>query len=135
MRIVGFLLVAATVLAAGCTATTSPDEECVVQGGMCFIASDPGGCGTPIGSGLCTSGYTCCAMINAYNVRDGGVFSDAGPPPDLFDTGAGDAASDATHDAASEATHDAASEATQDAASEAAHDATTLDAAKDSSAQ
>jgi hypothetical protein len=97
MRVLGLLLVAGALLCAACTSTTSPDEDCITQGGTCFISE--GVCNVQIQAG-CSSGYSCCATtsINAYNVRDGGLF-DAGPAPIVPEGG-----TDGSHDGAHEAT-------------------------------
>lgn len=104
MRALGFLVVAGALLCAACTPTTSPDEDCITQGGTCFISE--GVCGIAI-QAACSSGYSCCSTtsINAYNVRDGGLF-DAGPLPIVREGGA-DALPDGSHDAAHESSSDA----------------------------
>jgi hypothetical protein len=101
MRVLGLLLVAGALLCAACTSTTSPDEDCITQGGTCFISE--GVCGIQI-QAACSSGYSCCATtsINAYNVRDGALF-DAGPVPVVREGGT-DGAPDGSRDAAYEAT-------------------------------
>jgi hypothetical protein len=82
MRSAGLLLAALGFLSA-CTATTSPDEDCITAGGLCFTTSDIARCGSVV-SAACGSGYTCCTQteINASNIVDGEVV-DAGIVPVL----------------------------------------------------
>jgi hypothetical protein len=117
MRIVGFLLAAAALLSTACTTATSPDEDCITQGGICFLSQ--GACTSPV-SAACSSGYSCCADPNAFNVRDGGTY-DAGPAPVVVTDAGADGARDAAHEAAHEAGHDAA--ATTDSGKSDAKDA------------
>jgi hypothetical protein len=109
MRVLGLLLVTGALLCAACTSTTSPDEDCITQGGTCFISE--GYCGIQIQAG-CSSGYSCCATtsINAYNVRDGALF-DAGPVPVVREGGT-DGAPDASHDGSHDGAHEATSKDT-----------------------
>src|SRR5277367_6001107 len=115
MRIVGSALVLLGLVLLGlvlldlgaCTPTTSPDEECITQGGVCFTSMDLPACGSPImGSGLCSSGFTCCTVVDPYNILNGKTF-DAGPPPSFVDAGDADVVSDATPDSSVDALHDA----------------------------
>jgi hypothetical protein len=118
MRVLGPILLAGGLLLAACTSTTSPDEDCITQGGTCFLAG--GVCGIPIQAD-CSSGYSCCATtsINAYNVRDGGFF-DAGPPPVVAVEGGTDALPDGPREA-SKAEAGKSDSGTEDSGTDAAH--------------
>ena len=92
MRLARLLVVLLVVLAGGCTATTAPDEDCIMAGGGCFASKlvAPSTCG--VVQAACSSGYMCCTSINAANVVDGALV-DAGTAP-LLDAGSADSGAD-----------------------------------------
>ena len=61
---------------AACTATTSPDEVCLTNGGVCFTTSDMVGCDMPL-SFPCSNGYVCCTSAYRASIGEAGVVTDA----------------------------------------------------------
>ena len=109
MRIGAFLFVGlglslSLVAAAACTSTATKDEDCIVQGGVCFTNLDPQGCINPI-EAACSTGYTCCGTAYGANIVDGAVIDAPTGAPVGVDGGGFDAGTDAgaSHDAASDA--------------------------------
>jgi hypothetical protein len=112
MRTALFLFALAFLWVAACTATTSPDEDCIVNGGICFTLQDNAGCATQLNF-ACHSGYQCCtnafaANLNCPNGPGSCVLTDSGtgipdnygvdaaPPRDAtLDSAHGDAEKDA----------------------------------------
>ena len=113
----GLLLVVLGLLwVAACTSTDITDEDCIVNGGICFTSEDfADGCYRPLLYG-CASGYKCCTNAYAANF-DNGVFIDAatGIPDGGPDAAVPDAGKDSGEDAkAVDAGHDAAKDAGND---------------------
>ncbi len=113
---------------AACTATTSPDEVCLTNGGVCFTTSDMVGCDMPL-SFPCSNGYVCCTSAYGANIGEAGVVTDApSGNPGPLDAGAdaatagGAGAKDAasTEGSAADSGKDGGAEGAKDAAKDAA---------------
>jgi len=88
MRIGALLFVCLAVsCGAACTATATKDEDCIVQGGVCFTNLDPQGCINPI-EAACSTGYLCCGTAYGANIVNG-VVTDAATGAPLVPDGGG----------------------------------------------
>lgn len=125
----GAILLALGVLqAAACTPTTSPDEDCIVAGGVCFRSDDEAGCYSPI-SEPCSTGFTCCTAAYGANIVDGAlVDGPTGAPPPIVDGAVLDAG--ARHDGNTGAKKDSGTTSAKDGGASGSHDSgvTTKDA-------
>jgi hypothetical protein len=120
MRSVLLFLAVGLLWAAACTATSNPDEDCIVNGGICFTSMDQPGCSHPL-LYACSAGFVCCTNAYAANLTCNSAgecktIADAstGAPDVGPDVDAANATKDAAHEAESDAEHDAPNDAEHD---------------------
>ena len=75
------LVVLGVLWVVACSSTDVPDEDCIVNGGVCFTKLDEKGCFRSL-EFACAAGYQCCEYAFAGNLSDGHLVDASTGQPD-----------------------------------------------------